>query len=137
IDRAIRRLDVDFHQGYGMTETGGNVTFLGPGEHRAGADGDVRILCTAGRPHSEVEVGVIDEGGKPAAPGEAGEVVVRGAQVMSGYWRAGQATAAAIADGWLRTGDIGRIDAAGRLSLGGRAKALNVTGGGKVSARDG
>jgi len=136
IDRATRRLDVDFHQGYGMTETGGNVTFLGPGEHRAGAAGDTGILRTAGRPHSEVEIGIIDESGNPVTSGQPGEVVVRGTQVMFGYWRAGPVTADAIADGWLRTGDIGRIDAAGRLIIIDRAKDVIITGGENVSSRE-
>jgi acyl-CoA synthetase (AMP-forming)/AMP-acid ligase II len=136
LDRAIRRLSVDFHQGYGMTETGGNVTFLGPDEHRAGAAGDTEILRTAGCAHSGAEIGVIDENGNPVAPGQAGEVVVRGDQVMSGYWRADEATPTAIADGWLRTGDIGRIDAAGRLSIVDRAKDVIITGGENVSSRE-
>lgn len=60
--RALARLDVDFHQGYGMTETGGNVTFLGPAEHRAGAAGDTAVLATAGRPHAGVEVRIAGDG---------------------------------------------------------------------------
>jgi acyl-CoA synthetase (AMP-forming)/AMP-acid ligase II len=135
LGRAIRRLNVDFHQGYGMTETGGNVTFLGPAEHRAGAAGDSEVLRTAGRPHSEVEISIVDESGKPCPPGEAGEVVVRGTQVMSGYWLADQSTVAP-ADDWLRTGDIGRIDEAGRLSIVDRAKDVIITGGENVSSRE-
>ncbi|HEX6450845.1 MAG TPA: hypothetical protein VF060_15455 [Trebonia sp.] len=69
-------------------------------------------------------------------PGQPGEVVVRGTQVMSGYWRAGPATADAIADGWLRAGDIGWIDAAGRLSIIDRAKDVIITGGENVSSRE-
>ena len=80
------------------------MTFLGLAEHRAGAAGDAEILRTAGRPHSEAEIAIIVERGNPVTPGEAGEVVVRGAQVMSGYWRADPATADAMTDGWLRTG---------------------------------
>ena len=75
--RALARLDVDFHQGYGMTETGGNVCFLGPAEHRAGAEGDASILATAGRPHDEVHVRVV-----PADDG-IGEILIRGAQVAA------------------------------------------------------
>jgi acyl-CoA synthetase (AMP-forming)/AMP-acid ligase II len=125
--RAIRRLEVDFHQGYGMTETGGNVTFLGPAEHRAGVAGDSAILRTVGHPHSAAEIAIIDE------RGGLGEVVVRGAQVMSGYWGANQA---APDDGWFRTGDIGRIDAAGRLIIVDRARDVIITGGENVSSRE-
>jgi acyl-CoA synthetase (AMP-forming)/AMP-acid ligase II len=136
IGRALRQLNVDFHQGYGMTETGGNVTFLGPAEHRAGAAGEAGLLRTAGHPHSEVEIGIVDGRGDPVVPGEAGEIVVRGAQVMSGYWNADQAAPAPSADGWLRTGDIGRIDAAGRLSIVDRAKDVIITGGENVPSRE-
>jgi acyl-CoA synthetase (AMP-forming)/AMP-acid ligase II len=139
IDRATRRLNVDFHQGYGMTETGGNVTFLGPAGHRAGAAGDPGILRTAGRPHSQVEIAVVDEHGDPVAPGQAqaGEVVVRGDQVMSGYWRAADATRdAMIEGGWFRTGDIGRVDGQGRLVIVDRAKDVIITGGENVSSRE-
>lgn len=133
IGRAIRELNVDFHQGYGMTETGGNVTFLGPAEHRAAA-GDAGILRTAGRPHSEVEIAIAGADENLLAAGEAGEVVVRGPQVMSGYWRAEQT--AVDPDGWFRTGDIGRIDATGRLIIVDRAKDVIITGGENVSSRE-
>ncbi len=125
--RAIAALDVDFHQGYGMTETGGNVTFLGPDEHRAGAAGDLALLATAGRPHGDVEVGIVDAGGSAVVPDEVGEIVVRGAQVAPGL---------TDAEGWLRTGDVGRIDADGRLVVVDRLKDVIVTGGENVSSRE-
>lgn len=133
IDRATAKLHVDFHQGYGMTETGGNVTFLGPAEHRAGAPA---ILRTAGVPHSAVEVGIVDTAGKPVGPGQTGEVVVRGAQVMQCYWRDDTATAHALTGGWLHTGDIGVVDSAGRLSIVDRRKDVIITGGENVSSRE-
>jgi acyl-CoA synthetase (AMP-forming)/AMP-acid ligase II len=116
--RAIARLDVDFHQGYGMTETGGNVTFLGPAEHRAGAAGDVSALASAGFPHAEVEVR-IDEG--------SGEILLRGEQVAPGL---------PAADGWFRTGDVGRLDDEGRLVVVDRLKDVIITGGENVSSRE-
>jgi len=118
--RALDRLDVDFHQGYGMTETGGNVTFLGPAEHRAGARDDPAVLATAGRPHAEVEVHVADE---------SGEILVRGAQVAPGL-------TAADGDGWFHTGDVGRIDHDGRLVVLDRLKDVIITGGENVSSRE-
>lgn len=121
--RALDRLDVDFHQGYGMTETGGNVTFLGPEEHRAGAAGDQVVLSGAGRPHSGVFIRIADDG----------EILVRGRQVTTRYWPDLPAT---DADGWLRTGDIGRIDAHGRLFVVDRRKDIVVTGGENVSSRE-
>lgn len=136
IRRATERLDVDFHQGYGMTETGGNVTFLGPADHRAGASGDTSILLTAGRPHSRVEVRVVDDAGHEVPLAGTGEIVVRGEQVMAGYWRDEAATAATITDGWMRTGDVGRFDDAGRLAVVDRRKDVIITGGENVSSRE-
>ncbi|MBO0675892.1 AMP-binding protein [Mycolicibacterium sp. S2-37] len=121
--RALDRLDVEFHQGYGMTETGGNVAFLGPDEHRAGAAGDQEILTAAGRPHSGVELRIADDG----------EILVRGPQVITRYWRDQPATGP---DGWLRTGDVGRLDGAGRLFVIDRRKDIVVTGGENVSSRE-
>jgi acyl-CoA synthetase (AMP-forming)/AMP-acid ligase II len=124
--RALARLDVGFHQGYGMTETGGNVSFLGPAEHRAGAAGDAAVLATTGRPHDEVEIRI------DAGPDGVGEITIRGAQVASTYWPGSPATT----DGWLRTGDVGFIDGAGRLAVVDRRKDLVITGGENVSSRE-
>jgi acyl-CoA synthetase (AMP-forming)/AMP-acid ligase II len=135
IDRATKRLRVDFHQGYGMTETGGNVTFLGPAEHRA-AVADPAILRTAGTAHRGVQIAIAGDDGPVCAPGQLGEIVVRGEQVMAGYWRDDAASREAFIDGWLRTGDIGRIDDAGVLSIVDRCKDVIITGGENVSSRE-
>lgn len=128
--RALARLDVDFHQGYGMTETGGNVTFLGPDDHRAGADGDASILATAGRPHAEVEIRIAGGG---TEPGHTGEILVRGTQVAVGYWPGLEPV---TVEGWLPTGDVGRIDDRGRLVVVDRSKDVIITGGENVSSRE-
>jgi acyl-CoA synthetase (AMP-forming)/AMP-acid ligase II len=126
--RAIARLDVGFHQGYGMTETGGNVTFLGPADHRAGVGGDAKILASAGRPHDEVEVRIdaADDNG-------VGEILIRGAQVAVGYW---PGPTPATVDGWLPTGDVGTFDSEGRLVVVDRRKDVIITGGENVSSRE-
>lgn len=122
LERAITRLGVGFHQGYGMTETGGNITFLGPDEHRTG---DPAVLATAGRPHAGVQIRI-------AGPGPVGEILVRGAQVTAGYWPDAPATV----DGWLHTGDVGHFDDAGRLVVSDRLKDVIITGGENVSSRE-
>jgi acyl-CoA synthetase (AMP-forming)/AMP-acid ligase II len=124
--RAMARLDVGFHQGYGMTETGGNVTFLGPAEHRAGASGDVAALASAGRPHDGIEVRIASGSG-------VGEILVRGAQVAVGVWPDRRP---ATIDGWLPTGDVGRFDDAGRLVVLDRSKDVIITGGENVASRE-
>ncbi|CRZ14073.1 AMP-binding protein [Mycolicibacterium neworleansense] len=130
--RAIEVLGVDFHQGYGMTETGGNVTFLGPDDHRAGAAGRPDLLTSAGFPHRQVEIGIAGPAGELLPPGQVGEIVVRGAQVTPGYQPGGAGTG----DGWLHTGDMGRTDADGRLFVVDRLKDIIVTGGENVSSRE-
>lgn len=135
--RAAECLDVGFDQGYGMTEAGGNVTFLGPDEHRRGLADEPALLRTAGRPHSGVEVGIVDDAGAPVPDGEPGEIVLRGDQVAAGYWRDAAATAEAHThDGWFRTGDVGVLDAEGRLSVVDRRKDVIITGGENVSSRE-
>lgn len=130
--RAIDTLGVDLHQGYGMTETGGNVTFLGPAAHRAGAAGDATILTSAGYPHSSVEVAIVDAAGARLPPSEVGEIVIRGAQVAPGYWPDG----IGATGGWLATGDVGRMGRDGRLYVVDRLKDIIVTGGENVSSRE-
>jgi long-chain acyl-CoA synthetase len=83
-----------------------------------------------------VQVRVADESGRDVATGDVGEVLVRGDSVMAGYWRNPAATAAALRDGWLWTGDVGALDAAGFLTLKDRSKDLVISGGSNVYPRE-
>jgi acyl-CoA synthetase (AMP-forming)/AMP-acid ligase II len=103
---------------YGLTECGGFATGCRPG------DSDEVISMTSGRAADGVEVRV------DASPGQPGEVLVRGFNVMSGYWDDPEATAEAIdKDGWLHTGDIGVMDEAGNLRITDRLKDMYLVGG--------
>ena len=119
-------------QVYGMTELSGAVTMLTPSEHRD--EDHPERLVSAGRPVPGVEVRVVD----PATladvePAAAGEIWIRTEQVMRGYLNRPDATAATIvADGWLRTGDIGRVDADGFVYILDRLKDMIITGGENV-----
>jgi acyl-CoA synthetase (AMP-forming)/AMP-acid ligase II len=124
---AVDRWDCDLSQGYGMTELSGNAVFLGPDEHRRAAAGDERLLRAAGRPAPGVEVR-LGEGND--------EILVRAPQVMAGYWNDAEASATALADGWLHTGDVGRIDADGLLTVVDRTKDVIVSGGENVASRE-
>ena len=73
--------------------------------------------------------------GSPAAAGERGEIVARGPQLMSGYWQRPEETADTLRDGWLHTGDIGRIDEDGYLFVEDRIKDMVVSGGENVYPR--
>jgi acyl-CoA synthetase (AMP-forming)/AMP-acid ligase II len=109
---------------YGLTECCGYATGCRPG------DSDEVVSLTSGRAVDGVEVRVVEPGGGELPAGEAGEVLVRGYNVMLGYWNDPEATAATIdADGWLHTGDVGKLDAAGNLSITDRLKDMYVVGG--------
>jgi acyl-CoA synthetase (AMP-forming)/AMP-acid ligase II len=87
-------------------------------------------VVSVGRPLRGVELALLDEEDQPAEPGEVGGVCLRSAAVMSGYWRDPEMTAAAFTDeGFVRTGDLGWLDDAGRLHLAGRSKEMYVRGG--------
>lgn len=113
-------------QGYGMTETAGTITWLSPEDH-AGPVGE--RISSAGRALSGVEIRVCGPNGEALPPGEIGEVACRGPQVTHGYWRLPAATAEAIRDGWLRTGDAGYLDEHGYLFIRDRVKDMIVSGG--------
>ena len=75
-----------------------------------------------------IELALLDDAGQPVPTGTAGEVAIRGETVMLGYWQRPAETAAALQDGWLRTGDLGILDEEGRLTLVDRKKDMVVTG---------
>src|SRR5439155_9552820 len=81
-------------------------------------------------------VRVTDEDGSTLDPGATGEIEVKGATVMLGYWRNPEATAETIRDGWLRTGDLGYFDRDGFLTLTGRSKEVVISGGSNVYPRE-
>jgi long-chain acyl-CoA synthetase len=112
-------------QVYGLSETG-FLTGLQDHEHTE----DKLISC--GRPCPGVDLQVADTSGKQAEPGQAGELIVRGANVMRGYWNNSEETTEAFRDGFFRTGDIGRQDAAGYFYILDRLKDMIVTGGENV-----
>ena len=93
-------------------------------------------LRSVGRAQSVVDVKVLKEDGEPAECSETGEIVVRGAPVMLGYFRNPKATHHAIVDGWLRTGDLGAIDEDGFLTLEDRSKDLIISGGSNIYPRE-
>jgi acyl-CoA synthetase (AMP-forming)/AMP-acid ligase II len=116
-------------QVYGMTEACGVVTTLGAADHDDPAA--PHRLISAGTAIPGVEIEVRDPAtGEPVPTGEPGEVWVRTEQLMSGYWRKPEATAAAITpDGWLRSGDGGHLDADGYLYVTDRIKDMIISGG--------
>ena len=93
-------------------------------------------LASVGYAQPMVELSIRAGDGTPLPTGETGEVCVRGDVVMEGYWQQPEATAAAIRDGWLWTGDVGRLDAEGYLTLLDRSKDLIISGGANIYPRE-
>ena len=125
----IRRMRDDLHIasivcGYGLTETTGTVSMC---HHTDSLD---TVATTVGRPLDGVEVRVLDADDRDLPPGESGEIVVRGFNVMKGYFHDPEATAAAFMEGgWLRTGDIGYLDDRGYIRITDRKKDMFIVGG--------
>ncbi len=113
---------VDVLQGYGLTETSGFNAFLAPEDAVAkkGSVGKALLYST---------VAVVDDDLEPCAADEVGQVVISGPIVMAGYWRDEEATEASVRDGWLLTGDLGRLDADGYLFIVDRLKDMIISGG--------
>ena len=133
----LRRTDallgVDFAQGYGMTELSGNAVFLNAAAHRRGLEGEEGLLEAVGSPVAGVEVRLVDDEDSSVADGEAGEILIRAEQLMVGYLDDEDATSAALRNGWLHTGDIGRMTD-GLLYVVDRKKDIIITGGENVSS---
>jgi long-chain acyl-CoA synthetase len=118
-------------QGYGLTEAAPLVTMLMPHDHVLEGPRS-RLLVSAGKEAVPVEVSVIDADGKPLSADEIGEIAVRGPNIALGYWKQEQLTREKIRDGWLHTGDMGKIDEDGYLYLVDRKADMIVTGGENV-----
>lgn len=117
IGRDLGDLGLTILQAYGLTETSGASTVTRLDDP----------IATVGRPLKGVEIRIAP----PAAGADDGEVLIRGGVVMQGYWNRPEATADVLRDGWLHTGDLGRLDARGCLTITGRSKEIIVLGNGK------
>jgi long-chain acyl-CoA synthetase len=122
--------------GYGQGETPCTITALDARSiGSAVASSDLDLLRSVGYPRIGTEVRIVDNESRTLPDGEPGEITVRGPTVMSGYWERPTATAEAIRDGWLYTGDIGMFHN-GALTLLDRSKDLVITGGANVYPRE-
>lgn len=126
--RAFDKIGCEFAQIYGLTETGNTAVCLPPHEH---IEGGSRIGA-AGRAYPGFGLEVRDEDGKPLPPGEVGEVFLRTPAHMVEYWNQPAATAATLVDGWIRTGDAGRLDDDGYLFISDRIKDMIIVAGENV-----
>ena len=121
-----------FVQGYGSTEAG-VVTVLDSASHRRAQEaGGEHLLLSCGKPFSRHEVRVVDHRNEVVPQGGVGEIEVRSADVMKGYWLNDEATRLVMGNGWLKTGDLGHFDADGYLYIVDRKNDMVVTGGENV-----
>jgi long-chain acyl-CoA synthetase len=137
LQRALQVMGPRFVRIYGQGETPMVATALA--RHHLADTGHARHLeriASVGVAQTPVQVRVADEHGHALPPGTAGEVLVRGDTVMRGYWRNPEASAHAIRDGWLWTGDVGVFDADGFLTLKDRSKDLIISGGSNIYPRE-
>ncbi len=130
LSEALEVLGCDFQQNYGLTESGPNLTMLPPEDHLPDASGRYSPrLLSIGRETAGVSVRVVNDDGADVAPGEIGELIARGTNIMEGYWNLPEATGEALRDGWLRTGDLAKVDADNYIYLAGRKKDMLISGG--------
>ncbi len=115
-------------EGYGLSETSPVASASHPGTGRRPG--------SIGTPIEGVEMAIVDASGEQAPRGEIGEIVIRGHNVMKGYWRRPQETAAVMADGWFHTGDLGRVDEDGWFYVVDRKKDMIIRGGYNVYPRE-
>ncbi len=118
-------LGIEIHQVYGLTETCGPACLISPDEAVARAG-------STGKAFFHTDVKVVRPDGSEVAAGEAGEVLVRGPHIMRGYWNRPEATAEAVVDGWLHTGDVASLDADGYVYIQDRIKDMIISGGENV-----
>jgi acyl-CoA synthetase (AMP-forming)/AMP-acid ligase II len=126
----LRRIEKQFpgatvSNGYGLTETSSLVTLnVGPDyAARPESVGPLLPVC---------EMRVVDEGGRDLAPGELGELWLKGSNVVRGYWKRPEATAKDFTDGWFHTGDLVRVDPEGFITIADRMKDIVIRGGENV-----
>jgi len=123
LDDILQRFNAEVYVTYGLTEAGCLLTVCQL-THQ-----DRSKLGSVGRPMPIVELALMDKEGRPVAPGEVGQVAARTPGMMDDYWNMPSRTAEALREGWLYSGDMGRLDEEGYLYLAGRAKDMIISGG--------
>lgn len=126
--RFFAAVGMPVYQGYGLTEASPIISANHPGAQKMG---------TSGKIVPDLEIKICDENGQPLPAGKKGEIVVRGENVMKGYWNNPEATASTLKDGWLFTGDMGYLDQDGYLVVLGRFKSLLISDDGEKFSPEG
>ncbi|NQU14089.1 MAG: long-chain-fatty-acid--CoA ligase [Desulfobacteraceae bacterium] len=114
---------------YGMTESAATITTLDPKDV-------LRKMASVGKPFANIEIRLVDDEGNDVASGEVGEILARGPSIMEGYYKEPEVSAGTLKDGWLHTGDLGRVDEEGFLYIVDRKKDMIITGGENIFPRE-
>jgi acyl-CoA synthetase (AMP-forming)/AMP-acid ligase II len=130
--RAMDVFKCDFIQLYGMTELSPVATLMTPDDHHRALTDKLELLQSTGRAVLATEIRIADEDDNTLPNGDIGEILVRGPQVMVGYWNMPEATAEALRGGWMHTGDAGIMDDEGFIYIRDRVKDMIVSGGENV-----
>jgi len=142
VSRAVDVFSCGLMNAYGQTESTSTMTFLGPEDHQIpkeeGPEREKKLhrLRSVGRGMDDVVIAIMDERNEVLDAGSEGEICVMGPRIMSEYHKQKEATAAAIHDGWLHTGDVGYLDDEGYLFITGRKKDLIIRGGENISTAE-
>ncbi len=131
--RAMEVLKCEFIQGYGMTEASPLISVLSADDHRLdGSEIVAQRLRSAGQPGIGIDVRIVNENDQEVPPETVGEIILRGDNVMLGYWNRPEETAQVLRGGWLHTGDLGYMDDEDYVFIVDRKKDMIVSGGEKV-----
>ena len=126
--QAMDTFKCDFVQLFGMTETTAAATALGAAEHRRALAGETHLLKSAGRAVLGTQIRIVDEEDQEVPRGTVGEIIVKGPQVMMGYWNLPEATEKSLKNGWMHTGDAAYMDEEGLIYIQDRIKDMIVSG---------
>jgi acyl-CoA synthetase (AMP-forming)/AMP-acid ligase II len=138
LKKGIKIFGPIFAQGYGQSETGPAISHLSKEDHNVldRPEKEQKKLISAGKPDIGVQVRIVNEKGNDVELGQVGEIIVRSKHIMVGYWHKPEETKEALADGWVRTGDMGYYDDEGYIYIADRKKDMIISGGENVYPRE-
>lgn len=134
--RALEKLGPVIVQYYGLGEVTGNITVLAPALHSLDDEASPAPIASCGVARTGMEIGILDADGRRLPPDTGGEICVRGPAVFKGYFDNPAANEKAFAHGWFHTGDLGRLDGRGFLTITGRASDMYISGGSNIYPRE-
>ena len=137
LKKMMRLMKCRLSQTYGMTETFVPVSILKPEDHVLEGDPDAVLrVGSAGRAVMGVKVKIVDDSDQEVETGQVGEIIVSGSNVMKGYWNLPELTREVLKNGWLHTGDMGKMDKLGYLYVVDRKKEMIISGGENIYAKE-